>query len=1230
MQTKRLHAAKLIQKSFRGYQTRVLMVQTLLQFREEVSSSSSSSSAKSADVKFGIVQRLGGVLQKGLVDIIDRQAGKKREILISFLQEYNSCSQNQNDATQIQHMRGERYVLYHRILVACLAELNAQASTFNSKSEPSKYVEVQPLMDFIKGVFTSCSPAVLQQIVRHCAFTTFGGKQWDLSPVEWHLLQCLQTFLWSSTSTSSDSSDSDGNRDNDKEVAKQYTLEFMCMALGQISHLKNSNNGQFQARFAAIVLGIDMEQSRAYYVQLKAMNVITISPPIESNNTNGNGGEIETDLDWYIFLWKTLYDDMVIREHEAVENGTTSTSVSGGIGTIVAGREVTYLKNVLDILSLSKSKHGSKQHNHVFVLELLLVKFMGFLFDPFRIGQSASGKGVAMELQALMILSGLAAKGMDPISLYQGKAKTEFIDLTEDSDDDENENDEDGDAEMEDSPSFRSVSASGMPVTTSRTNQNQQNARKKMCRQDLQTMHKLDHLYKVKLSRAQNETVEWLRKQPFTQASNLCKIAKDLGGGEIIARLIPSVFQPNTSAEVQNTFSMILSMVMQNCTGVVARDCAMSPLLSKLAFHPTFLETLWVGAKRQLSSVAFVNGLGGKTAEDLVKAYSAIGCFCDLFSHQLMALDDEEFLISFTNKNPNGKSRSQILAADVVDTMRTLLYEMYWSKPVVSSDFDFPFNHDSVVTFQRARLLLSGTKVWNSLYIRWSRQFRTAMFCNEETWWFPHLVTRHQDESGAMDPRPPSSLNQAMQEADNESVDSAMEIDENAQSGENEDLASSFKDPKVARILASIPQALPFDRRAKLFSSLLAADIIKTQDESAAMRDMMWNMQRGIEGAEFTGRERVTIRRDELYHDSKDQLSALGRKLKKKVQVTFISKHGSEEAGVDGGGLFKEFLDDLIKEAFDPEAMREGARGPLFIESPLRTLAVNTSLKPTQATLAHYQFLGRVLGKAVYESILVDPQFCLPFLNQLLGQHNTIDDLKNLDPTYYKHLSSLRTMSEKEIKSLELTFELTVATEDRSSRTIELLPGGSSIPVSKENAIRYVHLVAHRRLNMETAIQTNAFLHGFRDLIPASWVRLFSPYELQKVISGDDAIQGFDVKSLKNVMLYGGGYHPSQVVIQWFWEVIDEMTPEQKSKFLKFVTSCSRQPLLGFGALVPLPCITQVRLPESEHDVDERQLRLPTSATCMHLLKLPNYKSKQILRSKVLYAVESGAGFELS
>ncbi len=116
-------------------------------------------------------------------------------------------------------------------------------------------------------------------------------------------------------------------------------------------------------------------------------------------------------------------------------------------------------------------------------------------------------------------------------------------------------------------------------------------------------------------------------------------------------------------------------------------------------------------------------------------------------------------------------------------------------------------------------------------------------------------------------------------------------------------------------------------------------------------------------------------------------------------------------------------------------------------------------------------------------------------------------------------------------------------------------------------------------------------------------------------------------------MQYAGGYHPSQVVIQWFWEIIEEMTADQQGKFLKFMTSCSRQPLLGFQSLAPLPCIHQVRLSDEEYSLSStggKDLRLPTSATCMNLLKLPNYRTKEVMQSKLLYAIESGTGFELS
>lgn len=454
--------------------------------------------------------------------------------------------------------------------------------------------------------------------------------------------------------------------------------------------------------------------------------------------------------------------------------------------------------------------------------------------------------------------------------------------------------------------------------------------------------------------------------------------------------------------------------------------------------------------------------------------------------------------------------------------------------------------------------------------------------------------------------------------------------DDDILDAEGDALANSFSDPKMARVLTSIPQALPFEKRVKLFDSLLRNDKAKTQDESQEMRAAMLNMLRGEDG-DFSVRERVEIRRAQLYNDSMNQLNKLGAKLRRKLQVVFINQHGAKEAGIDGGGVFKEFIDDLIHDAFSLEESTSAYR--LFTVTSLQTLTVNEELMDDPTLLPHYEFLGRVLGKAVYESILVEPQFCLPFLNQLLGKTNSLDDLKNFDPEYHRHLTSLLSLDANAIESLGLSLELTVGT-GKSLRNVELVPGGKSIPVTKRNVIQYVHLVAHHRLNVQGSAQVKAFLRGFRDLIPAAWVRLFSAYELQKLVSGDDSIRGIDVASLQSHMQYAAGYHPSQPIIQYFWEVVYEMTPEQQRKFLKFMTSCSRQPLLGFASLEPAPCVQQIRLPDSLFQETEssilKQAPLPTSSTCMNLLKLPNYHSKELMRKKLLDAIESGSGFELT
>jgi ubiquitin-protein ligase E3 C len=743
----------------------------------------------------------------------------------------------------------------------------------------------------------------------------------------------------------------------------------------------------------------------------------------------------------------------------------------------------------------------------------------------------------------------------------------------------------------------------------------------RLTRQELQTVQWISRLY---LDRRTTWTNDILSQKIDKGDDYLINLSEKLGNPELW------LFWGNTllsdmghnSVELQLTreaYIQMLARLLQSCNGLQPRQSAMSPFFTKLAFAEGFLARLW----------SYVLVLIHNDPNNIV-SYTAFSVFCDIFSHNLIALKDDQFLAKFTTL----KGSRVILVEHVIIHLRNALYETYWSLPVRANDIVLLFSglvlsgEDSLHA-ARARMLLTGTKLWNSLYERWCRLVRHSPFCDESTWLFPKMTTLSVD--GAVVPEGARShLN-----LDRDGMQ--IEVDDETSEGnsmsaaeeEHEALADAFSEPRTARILTSIPQAIPFDRRVKLFDALLRLDKDKTQNENEERRDAIMAM---TNGGQRRSRELIEIRRDQLYDDSMHRLNQLGPKLKKKVQVVFFNQHGTQESGIDGGGVFKEFIDDLIKDAFSP-ANTSTASNRLFMVTPLQTLAVNSELNQNLSLLPHYEFLGRVLGKAVYESILVEPQFCLPFLNQLVGKSNSLEDLQNYDPEYYKNVTKLLSLSPPEIDSMGLTFELTLGAGS-SSRTVELLPGGKDLPVTTQNAIQYVHLLAHRRLNIEGSRQVKAFLRGFRDLIPASWVRLFSAYELQKLVSGDDTIRGIDVASLKASTQYASGFHPSQPAIQWFWEIIEELTPGQQRKFLKFMTSCSRPPLLGFESLVPAPCIQQIRLPDAlfleEEEVLVKRSPLPTSSTCMNLLKLPNYGSKKLMRNKLTAAIESGSGFELT
>ena len=85
-----------------------------------------------------------------------------------------------------------------------------------------------------------------------------------------------------------------------------------------------------------------------------------------------------------------------------------------------------------------------------------------------------------------------------------------------------------------------------------------------------------------------------------------------------------------------------------------------------------------------------------------------------------------------------------------------------------------------------------------------------------------------------------------------------------------------------------------------------------------------------------------------------------------RIAISFIDQHGLPEAGIDGGGVFKEFLTDCLKQAFQPNL-------GLFVETPGHLLYPSPSDYASQEEqLKLFEFLGRIIGEHIQPTLFID------------------------------------------------------------------------------------------------------------------------------------------------------------------------------------------------------------------------------------------------------------------
>jgi E3 ubiquitin-protein ligase HUWE1 len=166
-------------------------------------------------------------------------------------------------------------------------------------------------------------------------------------------------------------------------------------------------------------------------------------------------------------------------------------------------------------------------------------------------------------------------------------------------------------------------------------------------------------------------------------------------------------------------------------------------------------------------------------------------------------------------------------------------------------------------------------------------------------------------------------------------------------------------------------------------------------------------------GREHHGTLQLSVRRARVFEDS---FQYIHRKSGDQIKYGKLSIRFFDEEGVDAGGVTREWFQILARQMFDPNnALFQPCAADRLTYQPNKNSWVNPE------HLSFFKFVGRVIGKAIYDGRLLDAYFARSLYRQLLGKPVDYKDVEWVDPEYY---NSLCWILENDPTPLDLTFSV--------------------------------------------------------------------------------------------------------------------------------------------------------------------------------------------------------------
>ncbi|XP_013138521.1 PREDICTED: ubiquitin-protein ligase E3A [Papilio polytes] len=350
---------------------------------------------------------------------------------------------------------------------------------------------------------------------------------------------------------------------------------------------------------------------------------------------------------------------------------------------------------------------------------------------------------------------------------------------------------------------------------------------------------------------------------------------------------------------------------------------------------------------------------------------------------------------------------------------------------------------------------------------------------------------------------------------------------------------------------------------------------------------------------------RLRVRRSHIIADALVELEMIAMEraldLKKQLMVEFEG-----EQGVDEGGVSKEFFQLIVEEIFNPDY-------GMFTQQPdSHTVWFNPTSFETEA---QFTLIGIVLGLAIYNNIILAVNFPMVVYRKLMGRKGAFEDLADWNPSLYNGLKDMLDYSGDDLEEVYYqTFRICYKDVFGNNIFHDLKDEGDSLFVTQANKREFVDMYADFLLNKSVETQFRAFRRGFvmvTDESPLS--ALFRPEEIETLVCGS---KNFDFNELEKSTEYDGGYTSDSRIIKDFWCIVHKLCITEKRKLLQFTTGSDRVPV---GGLSYLKLVIARNGPDSD--------RLPTAHTCFNVLLLPEYRSRDKLRDRLMKAISYSKGF---